>query len=95
MSFSFFALRLSRCRNGALRIEVEVNAHFIRQSGLNLTGHVVGKHLIAASFDCTQHLPNYVYGLDLGKSELTRHIGVDRTGVHTHYLRTLLAQAGP
>jgi hypothetical protein len=66
----FAALGLPRSGSSALRIEVEVNAHFIRQSGLNLSGHVVGEHLIAASFDCTQHLPNYVYRLDLWKSEL-------------------------
>src|ERR1700751_2782189 len=89
------ALGLSRCRNSAVRVEVEVNSQFIRQSSLDLSGHVVGEHLLAASFNCTQHLPNYLCGLDLWKSELTRHIGVDRTDVQTQHLCTLLAQTGP
>ena len=72
-----------------------LRADFIRQSSLDLSGHVVGEHLIVASFDRTQHLPNYLRGLDLWKSELTRHIGVDRAGVHSQDLRALLTQAGP
>ncbi len=40
------AERLPRCRSSALRIEVEVNAFLIGQSSLDLSGHVVGEHLI-------------------------------------------------
>jgi hypothetical protein len=36
-------------------------------------------------------LPDNLYGLDLWKSKLTRHIGVDWTGVQTQDLRALLA----
>jgi hypothetical protein len=51
---------LPRCRSSALRIEVEVNAFFVGQPSLDLSGHVVGEHLIAARFDCAQHLSNYL-----------------------------------
>ena len=90
-----FARGLPRRRFSVLRIEVEVNARIVRQSSLDLSGHIVGEHLIAASLDCTQHLPNYVHRLDLWKRELTRHIGADRTNVHTHYLGALPAQSVP
>jgi hypothetical protein len=80
--------------HSVLRIKIEVDALSIRQSSLDLPSHIIGEHLIPAGFDCTQHLPNYVYRLDLRKSELTRHIRVDGNGMHAHHLRTLSAQSG-
>jgi hypothetical protein len=97
--FSFrlhcIVLGLPRCRSSTFRIEVEVNAFLIGQSSLDLSSHVIGEHLIAAGFDCTQHLPDYLQRLDLWKSKLTRHVRVNRTGVHAHNLCALLAKAVP
>jgi hypothetical protein len=50
--------KLPRYQNSTVRVKVEVNAIFIRQSGLDLSGHVIGEHLIAVRFDCAQRLPN-------------------------------------
>ena len=60
--------RISRCRmllsfsprsgHSVKRIEVEVDALSIRQSSLDLPSQIIGEHLIAAAFDCTQRLSN-------------------------------------
>ena len=79
--------RISRCRmplsfsprsgHRVQRIEVEVDALSIRQSSLDLPSQIIGEHLIAAGFDCTHRLSNYVYRFDLRKGESARHIRID------------------
>jgi len=82
---------LGRSGHSVQRIEIEVDALSIRQSSLDLPSQVIGEHLIAAGFDRTQHLSNYVYRFDLRKGESAPHIRIDQTGMHAHHLRTLPA----
>jgi len=56
--------------NSMLRIVVEVNSHFIRQSSLDLSRHIVSKHLVATVFDGTQRLSNNVKRHDLRKRKI-------------------------
>jgi hypothetical protein len=85
-------LRLGR--EIALRIKVEVKARLLRKSRFDSSRNLVSEHLVPAGLDGAEHLPNDIYGLDLGKRQLVYHFGIHQPGVHANDLRPLFAQAG-